>query len=254
MTKRQMVGDKSSKTAARDSRQFAALHCANYRICIDEAAAEDQGVQCHHCNKMDKMWNAYQKEIDTTLFSRSGGGEQAIGPRGKTSCPVDASGTGYREKKTMKEKLDTIETQVCKDPECSSAGGPSPIDDFQIHGPSGQRMGVCRDCMGRKMSAGKKNKTSAAKTEKQKPGKKDRKEELGNRKEKKAAPEPPSVPASSPPSISIDFSGYEELLDLIRLVAEAEERTVEKQLFYWIKKMDINKLQRYLDDGPSVLS
>ena len=249
MTKRQMVGDKSSKTAARDSRQFAALHCANYRICIDEAAAEDQGVQCHHCNKMDKMWNAYQKEIDTTLFSRSGGGEQAIGPRGKTSCPVDASGTGYREKKTMKEKLDTIETQVCKDPECSSAGGPSPIDDFQIHGPSGQRMGICKKCLVRKRESARKRKPGP------KPGKKDK-------KEKKAAPEspglpapePPGLPASSPSSIIVDFSGYEELLDLIRRVAEAEERTVEKQLFYWIKKMDINKLQGYLDDGPSVLS
>ncbi|HUV78937.1 MAG TPA: hypothetical protein VMW06_12875, partial [Desulfobacterales bacterium] len=70
-------------------------------------------------------------------------------------------------------------SKACTDPACEHGGKPQPIDNFQIHGPSGQRMGVCRDCMGRKMSAGKKNKTSAAKTEKQKPGKKDRKEELG---------------------------------------------------------------------------
>jgi len=147
------------------------------------------------------------------------------------------------------------EEKICKDPKCIHGGKLQPVDtNFQIHGPSGQRMGVCKDCMGRKMSTGKKNKTSAAKTEKQKPDKKDRIEELGNRKEKKAVSELPSLPASSPPSISIDFSGYEELLDLIRLVAEAEERTVEKQLFYWIKKMDIEKLRGYLDDGPSVLS
>ena len=147
------------------------------------------------------------------------------------------------------------EEKVCKDPKCIHEGKSQPVDtNFQIHGPSGQRMGVCKDCMGRKMSTGKKNKTSAAKTEKQKPDKKDRIEELGNRKEKQAVSELPSLPASSPPSISIDFSGYEELLDLIRLVAEAEERTVEKQLFYWIKKMDIEKLRGYLDDGPSVLS
>ena len=130
------------------------------------------------------------------------------------------------------------EEKICKDPKCEHNGKPQPVDtNFQIHGLSGQRMGVCKDCMGRKISEGRQWK--GKKPDRLVPA-------------KKIKDKNPAEPDNH--TIRIDFTGHEELLDLIRQVAEAEERTVERQLFYWIKKMDIQKLRGFLDGEPSVLS
>ena len=118
--------------------------------------------------------------------------------------------------------------KICKDPDCKSKGIPRSIDDFQIHGPSGKPMGVCKECMARKISAKKKGKPRKKIAKKIKPP-------------KEPSAENPDLPVNTLDDYSadsvlvIDFSKRRSLLEKIKIVADEQERTPEAQVLYCLK-------------------
>lgn len=105
------------------------------------------------------------------------------------------------------------ETKQCADPECSHGKTAQPIDNFRIHPPSGKRMRICKDCQARRIAAGHRKKSRAA---------------------KKAAQPDSSAPAFATMSgDTIFIDGPADIIARLKTLAQREFRTPEQQL-RWI--------------------
>lgn len=126
-------------------------------------------------------------------------------------------------------------TQICKDTKCGSAGQPRSIEDFQVHGPSGKRLEICRECMGRRKREGHaaKKKKAPAKKAAPKPA-----TETAGKKMKKIDSDT-IVPAET--QLTIDFAQHPDVLKKIKEVAKDKIREPENQVLYWLKEFALLK-------------
>ena len=112
------------------------------------------------------------------------------------------------------QKQETVmETKICKDEKCDFKGIPQPIDDFQVHGPSGRRFDICRTCQRRKIKAGHRKRV------------------------KKSFPESTEQPKTEPGNkrIIIDFSKHGDIYDELLEMAKEQLRSPENQILFIFK-------------------
>lgn len=136
----------------------------------------------------------------------------------------------------VEEKL---ETQICKEPDCKHSGEPQPIGNFQIHGPSGRLLGVCKACMGKKLKEGKKKKKMARSEDRPAVNKKSS-SALGDTLQPgiKLPPvprDPEEVQYYPYDMLDTMLDGLPEILETIKKMAYDQERTPIAQMRYLMK-------------------
>ncbi len=134
-----------------------------------------------------------------------------------------------KEEKTMTEKQEGYQAmQICKDLECESKGQPQPLDDFGIHAPSGNRLKICTSCFGRRIKEGHARRSKMV----------EKKPKPIVKKEVKMFSENTSeiiIPKDDEYVLTLDFSGFTEVLEKIQKIAKEQLRTPENQAIYWLK-------------------
>lgn len=217
------------------------LHCARYQKCLNDAVYAGRAMKCHTCDEIEYEQDNYQKEVGVENICRSGAGEQPVRVD-DMSCPVNVTGDGRKGKKIMEEykgietrdrkseveeqKPETNENserQICKEKDCVFAGLGQPIGNFQIHGPSGRPLGICKACMGKKLKKGKQEKKKRDEKAAAAPG-----DTLQPGTETPPAPRDPNM-------LEILLDELPEVLKTIEEMAHYQERTPISQVRYLLK-------------------
>lgn len=143
-------------------------------------------------------------------------------------------------------------TRVCSDPRCEHLGRAQPIENFaRSKQASDGIMKVCRSCWARRIAEGRERKNrgeavdapaAEARATGGSPVQVDATMEGAavDKFEGRRIPEAAARPRyDRHPSLLIDFTGYEDLLEKIRGVAADEMRSPEMQVLYWIRQHNL---------------
>lgn len=201
---------------------------------IEKFLAHDNRFFCetYHCHMRIAACIARQKNAETMRGKGRPIGRYFKPGAGDINCQNCKQGKGMAESRRQMtdNRKQREEMQICKDEKCESSGVPQPMDAFQIHGPSGKPLEICRKCMGRRKSEGHQKKKQERKNGPTK-SPVDKKEKTEQREDR---PE-----AERKYLLIIDFAKYSEVLERLKAAANDECRTPEMQALYILKRIAV---------------
>lgn len=208
---------------------------------IEKFLAHDNRFFCetYHCHMRIAACIARQKNAETMRGKGRPIGRYFKPGAGDINCQNCKQGKGMAESRRQMtdNRKQREEMQICKDEKCESSGVPQPMDAFQIHGPSGKPLEICRKCMGRRKSEGHQKKKQERKNGPTKSPVDKKEKTPGEQVAHSTGKGEQTEESENKYTLTIDFSKHQDVLERLKKVAEDECRKPKMQVLYILKRL-----------------